>query len=196
MLSWSFVVLCLLSGSGALAKESPEARTQQLIDALQKRHAHPAAQAAAGPEAADPQLDALFDFERLGTDPIAPHQKSFKPAQLQTFKEVFGALIRSKALHSGAALCEGTLSIATPVLSGKKARVEVHVVQPEKDVDLRITFVWEDEGSAWRVVDVELDGSSVVKDYQNQFGRILKKDGPEVLIKKIRARLDEARKAT
>ena len=38
--------------------------------------------------------------------------------------------------------------------------------------------------------DLSFDGSSLVKDYENQFTRIIKKDGADALARKIQARLD------
>lgn len=189
------LVLCLTVASVAYGKAAPEARTQQLVAALKARHAQPAAAGGAEKNPRDAELDNLFDFDRLGADPIAPHRKAFSPAQLKTFTQIFRDLIREKALHAGGAFADGQLTIGVAKAVGQQMQVEVHVVNPDKDVDSRITFLWETTSADWRVVDVALDGSSIVKDYQNQFGRILKKSGPDVLIGKIRGRLDEARKA-
>jgi phospholipid transport system substrate-binding protein len=181
---------CCVSVGGmavAWAKDAPEARTQQLVAALQKQGASP-------DPATEQTLDALFDFDRLSTDPILPHRKALSPAQWKEFTGLFHDLIRSKALHAGTALNQGTLRIGPVQGDGKRRQVEVHVSDPAKDVDAHVTFTWEDTGAQWRVVDVELDGSSVVKDYENQFGRILKKDGPAGLITKMRTRLDATRK--
>ncbi|RYF36585.1 MAG: hypothetical protein EOO38_27495, partial [Cytophagaceae bacterium] len=78
----------------AQAKDAPEARTQQLVAALQKQGASP-------DPATEQALDGLFDFDRLSTDPIMPHRKALSAAQYKEFTGLFHDLIRSKALHAG-----------------------------------------------------------------------------------------------
>lgn len=66
---------------------------------------------------------------------------------------------------------------------------------PKKDMETTVTFRWVQTGGAWRIVDVDFDGSSLVKDYQNQFGRIIGKEGAAGLQKRIDDRLADERKA-
>jgi phospholipid transport system substrate-binding protein len=178
----------LWTASPALAKDAPEARTHALVAAMQKHAAAADTQGVAGRER---EIDDLFDFDRLSQDPMVPHRKALTAAQRSEFTGLFRRLIRQRTLAAGSAFNEGELHYGAAQQTPKRARVDVHVTEPAKDVDLHVTFVWEDTGSAWRVVDVELDGASVVRDYQSQFGRILRKDGAAGLIAKIRRRLDE-----
>ena len=61
----------------------------------------------------------------------------------------------------------------------------------KEDFEITVTFHWMDSGSDWRIVDVSFDGASLVKDYRNQFGRIIDKEGAKGLLKRMVDRLQE-----
>ena len=45
-------------------------------------------------------------------------------------------------------------------------------------------------GGQWRIFDVVTEGSSMVMNYRNQFGRIIKKDGFAELLRKMKSKAD------
>jgi phospholipid transport system substrate-binding protein len=47
-------------------------------------------------------------------------------------------------------------------------------------------------GSSWRVQDIVTEGSSLVKNYRQQFTRIIKKDGFPELLKRMKTKLNSA----
>ena len=59
---------------------------------------------------------------------------------------------------------------------------------PEVSIEYRM----KGEGSRWVVVDVVTDGVSMVRNYRNQFARILRRDGWDGLITRMRSRLEES----
>lgn len=138
------------------------------------------------------QLDDLFDFERLTQAPLAGHAAQLSPSQRKRFSRAFGSVVRRAARQSGKDLGKGSPQLTFLGRTAQGAKSEVHVVRPEEDVDLHVAFVWQTGAKRWRVVDVELDGASMVQDYHNQFGRVLKKEGAEGLVKKIEARSKSA----
>lgn len=183
--------------SAFAAKPSASERTHQLVETLKRNAPAPDQPPSSATQAeTEKQLDDLFDFDRLTDVTLAVHKQAFKAEQFKEFRSLFRQLIRGKALDAGQAFNAGEVSFGDEKTVAKQRQVAVHVSNPEKDIDSDITFVWEDEGSSWRVVDVHLDGASVVRDYQNQFGRIIKKESAQALINKIKNRLNqqEARK--
>ena len=65
---------------------------------------------------------------------------------------------------------------------------DVHV----EELEVELVFHWSNQ-TPTRVFDVSIDGSSLIKDYQNQFGRIIKKSGAKALLTKINNRLQSLR---
>ena len=183
------------------AKNSPDTRMGQLLDAF-KTIKVPASEGSAlssedkkANEVAFKAADGYFDFERLTAAAIAPHKKALSADQLARYNRDFTALIRLVAFpRSGAFVQQAKVELSPAAVTGKKADVTMHGHVPDDDIDTRIVFKWEDVGGEWRVTDVSFDGVSMVKDYQNQFGKLIKKDGAEGFLKKLQTRLEQERK--
>ncbi|MCA9581489.1 MAG: ABC transporter substrate-binding protein [Myxococcales bacterium] len=56
---------------------------------------------------------------------------------------------------------------------------------------VRIDYLVESRGNDWAVTDVITDGVSMVRNYRNQFNRIIRKDGWDGLIERMRTKLNE-----
>jgi ABC-type transporter MlaC component len=62
------------------------------------------------------------------------------------------------------------------------------------DTDMVVGLQWKKEGGALKVVDVLIDGDSLVKDYQNQVARLVDKKGVPSLLQSLderRANIDK-----
>jgi phospholipid transport system substrate-binding protein len=136
---------------------------------------------------------ASFDYETFATAAIEPHKAQFSATQLQKYRQVFDQLLR-KTVHrqAGAALGDTRYSVGAAQDKGDRSVVEVKAHIPKDDLDTTVQFVWAKKAEAFRIVDVVIDGSSLVKDYSNQFGRIIKKDGVGGLLAKLEKRLSGA----
>lgn len=197
VVAWS-LLLALSAPSLALAKASePNAKAadgsldQFATTALTHTRGLVAAYNACSdvaPDVACPALDGLFDFEALTRAPLAGHADKLNGKQRERFYRAFGKVVRSAARQSGRDLAKGDPEVRYVGRVPQGAKSEVHIARPEDDVDLRVAFIWRAGAKSWQVVDVELDGASMVQDYHNQFGRVLKKDGAEALVRKVETR--------
>lgn len=73
------------------------------------------------------------------------------------------------------------------VLVHTTARSRENRRAPEVSIDYRM----KQEGDGWVVVDVITDGVSMVRNYRNQFTRIIRRDGWDGLISRMESRLAE-----
>lgn len=188
-----FVILLGFTTPAPAAKAAPLARTQALLETFRDVQSGAAAQAQNAP--VYQRIDDFFDYNTLTSGPIAAHVKKMTPAQLKQFTSNFRELIRLAAYpRSGDFIRKATVSLSAGVVTGKSGVVDMDAKVPAEDIETHVTFHWKDMGDAWRIVDITFDGSSVVQDYQNQFSRIVKKDGIAGLLKKIDDKLAERRK--
>jgi phospholipid transport system substrate-binding protein len=189
------LALTALPVSTPISAITPQTQTEQLVatlSALQDVKVPEADRTAVQAAAA---LEGFFDFDALAQAAIAPHKAAFKPKQLTQVTQTFRQLVVILTSKSGAQLNSGRVTIARARAMGATCAVDVAVSQPDDDVPAHVDFIWSKRKQGWRVIDVALDGASIVKDYQNQFGRILKKDGAEALLSKLKERLALAQKS-
>jgi phospholipid transport system substrate-binding protein len=182
------------------AAEDPAARTNALIDAFkQVRKADEGKTLTAEDKQANlatfSLLDTFLDFDRLTSDAIAPHKASLSEEQLQHYKQSFRELIRLVAYpDSGAFLKRAKITVSPPKLNGATASVTMDAKVPAEDIETKVAFTWSKNGETWRVTDVSFDGASLVKDYQNQFGRIIGKEKATGFMALLEKRLTKEQK--
>lgn len=185
----SVVFVTVASVSANAANNGPDAKTNALLS-YWKTHSGIDEDAAAP---LPPELADIFDYDQLTESAIEPHRKQFTAEQIGRYTKIFGDLLR-RTVHAraGSALGKTDYKVAKSKKKGKATEVEVSAYLPDEDITTRVVFVWE-RASAWQVVDVRIDGASLVADYRNQFGRMINKDGVDGFIAKLERRLAKTR---
>lgn len=176
----------------ALAQDAGSTQTTELIDTFCQVKPLPEEGALsdadrAGNKVAFAKLDALFDFGTLTATAIEPHKAQLTDAQLTAYAKQFKEMVRLMAFpNAGQAFSKAewaVLESAATSTGGFDTTVEL--AWEENDLELEITFHWSNASGSLRLVDVSFDGDSLVKDYQNQFGRILNKEGADEFMKRL-----------
>ena len=192
------VAALLFSATTAHATTDPVARTRALVEAFKavKQPAEGKTLSAAdrtANAAAFKALDDFFDRQTLTTQPLAAHAAKMTPAQTKAFGEMFYPLIRLVAFPNSSAFFHQ----AKWSVKAGKARTDaaLHAEIVADDVQTDLTFHWRADGGTLRIVDVSFDGSSMMKDYSNQFGRILAKKGADDLLAKLKKRYEAEERA-
>lgn len=143
------------------------------------------------------ELDALLAREHFTAAAIAPRKDKFSAAELKAFQEQFWDVVQRIAYPgSGAFFREGQVKYAEPKEKGGIWTHELTAYIPSEDLETVVALQWKLEGGKLRIVDVLFDGDSLVKDYQNQFARIVDKDGAAGLLKKLAEKREELTKKT
>jgi len=199
----AFVALTLLTLAVPLSSASAASameKTKHLVDVLQKV-AKPAegqkltAQQKSANAKLYGQLDALIDFKKLTEGPVAPHRKSLSKKQIATIKGLFKDAIRNIAYNKSGSFFDGAeLTWGNASSKGKNTDIPLDIFVEEEDLEVSLVFNWAQTGKKLQLYDLSIDDASLVKDYQNQFGKIIKEEGAKALVSKLKKRLDEAQK--
>lgn len=194
----SLVALCLALLTPALAApaEDAAARTTALVNELMQVKKGADGKLSAADEAANKalfaRLDGFVDQEALVGVPLEPHKAALSAAQLAQARTLFWGILRTITYtDTGRFFAQAKWTLKPAKVEGARVAIPVDTYLPEEDEHTEITFDWDTSGASPRLVDLSFDGASLVKDYQNQFGRILTKDGPDGLVKKLQARFDQ-----
>ncbi|RYF11351.1 MAG: ABC transporter substrate-binding protein [Deltaproteobacteria bacterium] len=192
---WAWLLIAAVPLAHAAATPSPQAQTTALVEGFKKirvpadneklsdadRRANQAAFAG---------LDAFFAYDTLCRNAIAPHRAALSKAQLERYSRTFRELLRLVSYRrSGQFVQQAQVRLDEPKVRDGLARVDMHASLGDDDTQTDVTFVWQQTAGGWRIVDVSFDGVSFVKDYQNQFGKMLKKYGAEGFLQKLSDRL-------
>jgi phospholipid transport system substrate-binding protein len=185
------VALALLVPFAASAAKDPaQTKTEQMIAAF--KAVKPGAGEAVNAKAYK-SLDTLIDYDTITAKAIEPRVAKFSPAQKAQFQKQFRELIRMQAYpDSGDFFRRAKLTYKPVTAEGGTSNVPFRAYVAAEDLETNVTLHWgkAPDGSL-KMVDVSFDGDSLVRDYQNQFAKVLDKDGVAGLFKK----LDERRAA-
>jgi len=142
-----------------------------------------------------PKIDTFINFDHLTTETIRPHLKSFNDKQIKTFKPLLQQLIRLVAYpQSGDFYTDSKYTYRKPTVNGDNAYVVMDVIFEKEDLEIELGYFWQKSNSNWLLTDLSFDEDSLVKDYQNQFGRIISKESVDSLNQKLQNKLTEIEK--
>lgn len=138
------------------------------------------------------ELDGYFDWDRLLNDPIAPRVDKFSAAEKADYLKKFKEVIRLVAYpDSGGFFRKATYTLSPPKEQGDLVTVTIDAKVVKDDLQTKVDLNFKKIGDAYRIWDVAFDGDSLVRDYTNQFVRIIDKEGAKGLIAKIDKRKAE-----
>ncbi len=127
-----------------------------------------------------------FDFVTMSRLVLGRNWKSLSGAQQEEFQREFQALLsesygrridryeQEKVEILGERAEErGDVTVQTKIVGGQANDIQVDYRLRQRD-------------GAWRVIDVVVEGASLVSNYRSQFAEVLSKGGPETLLKRMR----------
>lgn len=129
-----------------------------------------------------------FDVRRMSAWVLGPSWKRANDAQKQAFAEAFaGVLIRtySRALTE----YNGQEVVYLPERAGQnnQSMVRTEIRQTNGSV-IPVHYRMHNKDGGWKVIDVSIDGISLVTNYRNSFRREVKRQGIDGLVKQLNAR--------
>ncbi len=130
-----------------------------------------------------------FAFEEFSMRTVGKRWQSFTPEQKSAFTKAFANLLFSTYLDRIDGYSGEQIAYTGEVSNKAGNRVEVRtVVTLQGNVAVPVAYRMLVKDEKWYVYDVVIEGISLVKNYRTQFGDILSKESPEVLIVRINER--------
>jgi phospholipid transport system substrate-binding protein len=182
------VLTASLAAAGGAATEAMKGTIDQVIRILQDKELKKPERREERRQTLEKVVAERFSYEEMAKRALAAQWKALKDEERKEFVELFKALLtRTYAdkieSYSGEPvhyvnerLQEGYAEVRTKVVSGKA----------EIPLDYRMTTI----GGDWRVYDVVIDGVSLVNNYRGQFNKIIKAEGYQGLVEKLRKKSD------
>ena len=182
----ALVTLCALTAGAVAEPESPRALIQRTIDEVLAILRDPKKE----DTTRRPELEAIardrFDFDTMSRLVLAANWKKLTPAQQTEFVDEF---TRFLANDYGARIeryeqeqveitgerpeARGDFTIKTKIVGGKNNGALVDYRMRQK-------------GGSWKIIDVVIEGISLVANYRDQFREVASQGGPAVVIEKLK----------
>lgn len=132
----------------------------------------------------------IFDHAEMARRSLGQNWKDLNPDQRKEFVELFAALLENSYAGKIESYNNEKIVYLKDVVEGDYAEVKSRIVTPKRDefsLDYRLML----EGGRWKVYDVVIEGVSLVSNYRSQFNRIIKAQGYQELVKKMKVKKED-----
>jgi phospholipid transport system substrate-binding protein len=184
-------LLSLALALPAAADPSPEAfvkSRQTELSALLKKGKDPAA---------DKKVEAIFDemldYETLAKESLGEHWGTLKDPQKKEFQGVLQRLVKNAYRKNLKKTLDYEVSFkgATKSKKGMLVKTVARNKKNEREEPVSIDYIVHKVDGKWRIYDIVTEGSSLVSNYKSQFRRVIKKNGFETLMDRMKKKLDK-----
>jgi phospholipid transport system substrate-binding protein len=137
-------------------------------------------------------FDGLLDYDALARASLRDHWEGRTDAERREFMGILKQLVQRayrKNLDRTVdydVRFEGETREADRFVVRTTAQSKVNA----REEPISIDYVVKKVGDAWRVQDIVTEGSSLVQNYQQQFNRVIKKDGFPELLRRMKTKLE------
>ena len=181
----------------ALALTAPSARAAGSAEEfIQTRQAQVTALLKQGASAQrDKQISAVLDgmigYDELAKRSLAAHWDDLNEAQRKEFTDILKRLVQRSYEKNLRNILEYRVEYLgeEPGSEGVVVHTKASSESKPQEEPITIDYRLLQAGSAWRVIDIVTEGSSLVNNYKNQFHRIIQKDGYDTLVKRMKDKL-------
>jgi phospholipid transport system substrate-binding protein len=135
-----------------------------------------------------------FDFDRMAERSLGVQWKNLSPEEGTEFKGIFRELFqdsyafmvlenlgKEKILYQDEERQQGVATVKTAMV--------------RRNATLSVDYELADETGKWLIQDVRVDGVSILRNYQESFASVIRRDSYDKLIEKMRAKKKEIEKA-
>jgi len=130
-----------------------------------------------------------FDFRAMSQRTLATNWKKTTDEEKEKFVELFSQLIENSYVGKIESYTNERVDYPGEKVSGRKAVVETLIITSSADIP--VDYRLYQKGDQWLVYDVIIEGVSLINNYRSSYQEIMKKEGFDGLLAKMRAKIDE-----
>lgn len=182
-----FILLILLGLVGTAAAGPGTDAVKSANDTIQKL-----LKANAKPAELTKSVAAFIDIDELGKAALADHWAQLKPAEQTEILKVLRQLVEANYVSMQTANVNYTVAYLgeEPQADGRVlVKTTITTTRKGRPLVVKVNYRVQKSGTAWRAVDVETDGVSLVDNYRAQFNKVIKDKGVAGLVKVMQDKL-------
>ncbi len=140
-------------------------------------------------------LSDLLDYDELSRRSLGSHWAAQSEADRREFTSLLRQLVERSYEQNLERVVDFEVRYVGETVASDEAtvRTEARSRVERRQPPVEIAYALHQDGSSWRVFDVVTDGVSLVRNYRNQFNRIISEHGFAELLRRMRDRLARGR---
>ncbi|MGB5717061.1 MAG: ABC transporter substrate-binding protein [Gammaproteobacteria bacterium] len=130
-----------------------------------------------------------FDFRAMSQRTLATNWSKTTDEEKEKFIDLFSQLIENSYVGKIDSYTNERVDYPGEKVSGRKAVVETLIITSSADIP--VDYRLYQKGDQWLVYDVIIEGISLISNYRSTYQEIMKKEGFDGLLAKMREKIDE-----
>ena len=136
-------------------------------------------------------VNSRFYFRAMSQRTLARNWKKASPEQQKEFVSLFSNLLENTYIGRIEAYTDERIDyLREKNKSPKRSIVYTHIVT--KSADIPINYKLAKKGDQWLIYDVVIEEVSLISNYRSSYAEIIKKDGMDALLAKMKEKLKTA----
>ena len=135
-------------------------------------------------------INGRFDFRAMSQRTLATNWKKASREQQDEFVQLFSQLIENTYIGRVEAYTDEKVDYPGEKIKGKKGVVETLILTASADIPINYK-VYQKKNGEWWVYDVIIEGISLISNYRSSYQEIVKKEGFDGLIAKMKDKIRE-----
>ena len=135
------------------------------------------------------EIGKRFDFAAMSQRTLATNWKKATDEEKRKFTELFRRLIQNSYVGKLEAYTNEVVEYPAEKAEGKKALVETLIKTASADIPVHYKLYR--KNGDWQVYDVIIEGVSLISNYRSSYQTIVKKEGFDGLMSKMKEKLKE-----
>jgi len=134
-------------------------------------------------------IDQRFNYTQMVRRSLAKNWEPRSAQERQAFIKLFKALLEHSYANKLESYSDEKIRYVDEIIKGEYALIKTEVIRPASTISVDYKLLNENE--TWKVYDFVIEGVSMVRNYRSQFTKIIRKESYEVLVKKLRSKVNE-----
>lgn len=132
-----------------------------------------------------------FDFYAMSRFILGPNWASASPEEQKRFVELYAKILEDTYIERIEAYTDEKVKFIGEKAKGDKVAVETVVVSGNKEIPIEYRLFQEKGKEKWRVYDVSIEGVSLVRNFQDSYKAVLRKEGMKGLLAQMDTKVRE-----
>jgi phospholipid transport system substrate-binding protein len=141
-------------------------------------------------------LDGMIDFEKLARDSLGTHYQGRTEPELTEFRRLLEALVKKNYRNNIEKTLDYQITYVSESRDADGVLVRTQVKRKKKDSQetetVAVNYRLHSKSGRWLIYDVITEDSSMLRNYRNQFNKIISKNDFATLLQKLQRKLNEA----
>ena len=183
-LLWGVVLTCLWLGAHPALAQSPTDYVRGILDRVMAIQNNASLNREARSQEIHRIVSSSFDFNEMAKDVLGGTFDQLSPSQRSEFIDTFRFLFQDSYTRMVLNfLKQENIEYGKATQGGGKAKVDTVIKRPNENIP--VTYLMRSPGG-WKLYDVVVDGVSILSTYRSQFANVIKTQGFNYLIDKMK----------